>query len=469
MAQVKQSIDSGKDYIEDDSLGHIKFDPDNILTARTLDDHEITMFNKQMDKKIYVSKYYISEGHIRYGEKLVNHLLDLSYDYYSSKSKFKWTRIDKVDCTNWTWIPLDYMGGMYDPRRHKIFCPEIHFDITIDKPWAKYNYEHMGETLTGNLAIKGTIDLIVEHEGGILEVVDWKGLPLSTKIPTPNGWTTMGEIKVGDKIFDEDGQQCNVIGKSKVKTKDCFRITFDDTTSVVCDDEHLWKLSDGTVLPITELKVGHSINVAKHLDGQYLDLGPRPDLYDDKRKAREITLIEKSITQQTQCISVDSPTNTYLCTENYIPTHNTGQRRDWAKNKKKSYDDLCNDFQLMLYYYALKQKFPHIDHIIVSIFFIRDGGPFTVTFDDSILPILESRLEQRFKEIQKCVKPELLDASQKDFRCNRICDFYKNKLRKTDKKNLCKTIHEEINQNGMDWVIKKYAKKDINEYQNPGE
>ena len=30
-----------------------------------------------------------------------------------------------------------------------------------------------------------------------------KQVALDTPIPTPHGWTTMGEIKVGDSVFDE--------------------------------------------------------------------------------------------------------------------------------------------------------------------------------------------------------------------------------------------------------------------------
>lgn len=76
----------------------------------------------------------------------------------------------------------------------------------------------------------------------------------------------MGEIKIGDTVFDQYGKKCNVVGKSQVKVKDCFKITFDDKTSVVCDNEHLWKLSDGTVKPITELSINDTINIVKTLD-----------------------------------------------------------------------------------------------------------------------------------------------------------------------------------------------------------
>ena len=43
----------------------------------------------------------------------------------------------------------------------------------------------------------------------------------------------------------------------------------------------------------------------------------------NKNKKRFITSIELVETEPTQCITVDSPTHTFLCTKNYIPTHNT--------------------------------------------------------------------------------------------------------------------------------------------------
>ena len=33
-----------------------------------------------------------------------------------------------------------------------------------------------------------------------------KQLALDTPIPTPDGFTTMGEIQIGDEVFDEKGQ-----------------------------------------------------------------------------------------------------------------------------------------------------------------------------------------------------------------------------------------------------------------------
>lgn len=93
-------------------------------------------------------------------------------------------------------------------------------------------------------------------------VIDYKGLPLNTLIPTPSGWTTMGEIQVGDKLFDINGAVCEVCGKSEIKHLPNYRITFDDTSVVECDEEHLWTLHSGDVRVVTELAVGDLIATA---------------------------------------------------------------------------------------------------------------------------------------------------------------------------------------------------------------
>ena len=80
-------------------------------------------------------------------------------------------------------------------------------------------------------------------------VADYKGLAVDTPLATPGGWTTMGLVRVGDEVFGRDGTPTRVLGKSQVKLLPCYRITFDDATSVVCDEEHLWEVSTGDRAP----------------------------------------------------------------------------------------------------------------------------------------------------------------------------------------------------------------------------
>lgn len=68
-----------------------------------------------------------------------------------------------------------------------------------------------------------------------------KALALDTPIPTANGWKTMGTIGVGDRVFDENGAPCTVTFATDVQYgRECFRVTFNDGSSIVADAEHLW-------------------------------------------------------------------------------------------------------------------------------------------------------------------------------------------------------------------------------------
>ena len=100
--------------------------------------------------------------------------------------------------------------------------------------------------------VRGIADLVIIN-GGKAWVVDYKGLALDTKLPTPSGFTTMGSVQVGDTLFAESGEQCTVTGKSGVKHLRCYKVTFDDTSTVVCDEEHLWKTVDERVIGVLDL------------------------------------------------------------------------------------------------------------------------------------------------------------------------------------------------------------------------
>jgi len=68
-----------------------------------------------------------------------------------------------------------------------------------------------------------------------------KALALDTPIPTPSGWTSMGEVKVGDVLYDESGAPCAVTAATDVMHgRDCFTVRFNDGTRIVADADHRW-------------------------------------------------------------------------------------------------------------------------------------------------------------------------------------------------------------------------------------
>ncbi|MEV3934922.1 DNA translocase FtsK 4TM domain-containing protein [Glycomyces sp. NPDC049804] len=68
-----------------------------------------------------------------------------------------------------------------------------------------------------------------------------KALSLLEPIPTPSGWSTMGDLQVGDRVFDEHGAPCTVIAATEVmEDRPCYEVEFSDGTVIVADAEHQW-------------------------------------------------------------------------------------------------------------------------------------------------------------------------------------------------------------------------------------
>lgn len=71
-----------------------------------------------------------------------------------------------------------------------------------------------------------------------------KAVTLDTPLPTPDGWTTMGKVQVGDLLIDESGKPTVVTMKSAVEYETAYRVHFNDGTSVVTHDKHQWLAVD---------------------------------------------------------------------------------------------------------------------------------------------------------------------------------------------------------------------------------
>ncbi|MGE5289922.1 MAG: replicative DNA helicase [Micromonosporaceae bacterium] len=69
-----------------------------------------------------------------------------------------------------------------------------------------------------------------------------KALALDTPLPTPTGWTTMGDVQVGDYLLGADGKPTRVIAATDVMTgRPCYEVEFDDGTMIVADASHQWR------------------------------------------------------------------------------------------------------------------------------------------------------------------------------------------------------------------------------------
>lgn len=70
-----------------------------------------------------------------------------------------------------------------------------------------------------------------------------KALALDTPIPTPTGWTTMGDIKVGDEVLGDDGQRVSVtFVTDPMYGHACYDVIFKNGEVITADADHDWNV-----------------------------------------------------------------------------------------------------------------------------------------------------------------------------------------------------------------------------------
>ena len=162
-----------------------------------------------------------------------------------------------------------------------------------------------------------------------------------------------------------------------------------------------------------------------------------------------------------------------------IIDYKTGRRLDWATGEEKTFAKLQKDPQLRMYHYAASILYPEIDHIIVSIYFINDGGIFTMNYDKSDIPETENMIRKKFEEIKRCKKPRL----NRTWKCTKLCHFGKNFFDKPvieyrDEEvcskgtpmTMCEQIKHAIDVAGIQATIDKYTVPghNVGKYKAPG-
>ena len=93
----------------------------------------------------------------------------------------------------------------------------------------------------------GDLDRLLNglHAGQLIVVAGrpglGKALALDTPLPTPDGWTTMGAVRVGDRLLDASGRPTTVIALSEVMLgRPCFEVEFSDGSVITADGSHRW-------------------------------------------------------------------------------------------------------------------------------------------------------------------------------------------------------------------------------------
>ncbi len=94
---------------------------------------------------------------------------------------------------------------------------------------------HPGEFVLGSTeeSVGVPDDLVGRLEG--------KALAIDTPIPTTRGWLPMGDLKVGEEVFDAVGDPTPIVNATEVMNdRPCKEVVFSDRSSFICDESHLW-------------------------------------------------------------------------------------------------------------------------------------------------------------------------------------------------------------------------------------
>jgi replicative DNA helicase len=68
-----------------------------------------------------------------------------------------------------------------------------------------------------------------------------KALALDTPLPTPAGWTTMGDVRAGDQLLGADGRAVRVVAATEVMHgRPCYEVEFSGGAIIVADAGHQW-------------------------------------------------------------------------------------------------------------------------------------------------------------------------------------------------------------------------------------
>jgi phosphate starvation-inducible protein PhoH and related proteins len=87
--------------------------------------------------------------------------------------------------------------------------------------------------------------VLTYFDRGIIEVAPLafmrgRAQPLSSQVLTPDGFRSIGELRVGDLVIGSDGRPTPVLGVYPQGRKEVFRVQTQDGASTLCCGEHLW-------------------------------------------------------------------------------------------------------------------------------------------------------------------------------------------------------------------------------------
>jgi replicative DNA helicase len=145
-----------------------------------------------------------------------------------------------------------------------------------------------------------------------------KALALDTPLPTPTGWTTMGEVVVGDDLYDVEGRPTRVVAATEVMLdRPCHEVFFSDGSTIVADAEHQWRT---TALAGSGARAGTATRTTAQLAETVSDLHTIEMSDGSVVKVVSVTPVPSV---PVRCVQVDNPDHLYLAGHSMIPTHNS--------------------------------------------------------------------------------------------------------------------------------------------------
>ncbi|MFC7596076.1 replicative DNA helicase [Terrabacter sp. GCM10028922] len=148
-----------------------------------------------------------------------------------------------------------------------------------------------------------------------------KALALDTPLPTPDGWTTMGEVQPGEFVLGSDGRPTRVVAATEVMVdRPCYEVAFSDGSVLVADEQHQWSVAvdADAVTVFTTSDLRHAIE-----RGSVVGVERRAPVSGLSSTVWKIDRIEPVESVPVRCIEVAADDHLYLAGESMIPTHNS--------------------------------------------------------------------------------------------------------------------------------------------------
>lgn len=164
-----------------------------------------------------------------------------------------------------------------------------------------------------------------------------KALAIETPVLTLNGWTTMGDLKVGDEVFDDFGEPSAVIAVSEIMIgRPCYEVNFSGGPAIIADAEHQWLTTTyeerlngepGKVRTTDELAgsllfegaPNHAVQAAETIGVARLER----ELALTLSEPRYVVAVTPRQSTPVRCIEIANPLGVYLAGRSLIPTHNS--------------------------------------------------------------------------------------------------------------------------------------------------